>query len=136
MSLLGFVSFLIMLPKEYRLKRMKDFEILFKEGSFVASDLVTAKIWKINPEKYPKRKYSQADLKIGFVAGLKVSKIAVSRNRIKRQMREIVRLLLREEKIRPGFMLAFVAKPAAVGQDYAGLEKSILAILRQARLLK
>ena len=55
-----------MLPKEYRLKRMKDFEILFKEGWFVNDEFLTAKIWKITPEKYPKRDYKEDDLKIGF----------------------------------------------------------------------
>lgn len=115
---------------------MKDFEILFKEGRFVASDLFTAKIWKINSDKYPRRKYTTEDLKIGFVVGLKVSKKAVVRNRIKRQMREIVRLLLKEDKIKSGFMLAIIAKPDAVDKDYGNLEKSILGILGKSYLLK
>ena len=71
-----------------------------------------------------------------MVVGLKVSKSAVARNRLKRQMREIVRLALQAEKIKAGFMLALIAKPAAAGKDYAELEKSILEVLKKARLLK
>lgn len=125
-----------MIPKEFRLKKMKDFEILFKEGRFVVDDFFTAKIWKINPDKYPRRKYTTEDLKIGFVVGLKVSKKAVVRNRIKRQMREVVRLLLKEDKIKSGFMLAIIAKPDAVDKDYGDLSKSILGILGKSYLLK
>ena len=125
-----------MLPNEYRLKRMKDFEILFKEGWFVAGNLLTAKIWKFNLEKYPKRDYKEDDLKIGFVVGLKVSKRAVDRNRLKRQMREVVRLLLKEVKIKNGFMIALMAKPEMLGVEYETVEKEVLNILKKGNLLK
>ncbi len=124
-----------MIPRKYRLKKMKDFEILFKEGRFVGADLVTAKVWKIDSEKYPRRKYSVEDLKIGFVVGLKVSKSAVKRNRLKRQMREVVRLLLKEEKIKKGFMVAVIAKKEMIGKEYEDIEKNILHVLKRAKLL-
>ena len=73
-----------MLILENRLRKMKDFNILFKEGEFVNGELLTLKIWKIDPKKYPKRKYEDDELRIGFVVGLKISKKAVKRNRIKR----------------------------------------------------
>lgn len=123
-----------MLPKEYKLKKMKDFEILFKEGRFVSGELFTAKVWKINPTKYPKRKYAEGDLKIGVVVGLKVSKSAVKRNRLKRQMREVVRLALKNEKIKVGFMVALIAKPSALGKDYEEIEKDIVNVFGKARL--
>lgn len=125
-----------MLPQEYRLKRMKDFEILFKEGWFVAGNLLTAKVWKINVEKYKKRDYKESDLKIGFVVGLKVSKKAVERNRLKRQMREVVRLLLKEGKIKSGYMIALVVKPEMLGADYEIVEKEVLDIFKKGNLLK
>lgn len=125
-----------MLPQEYRLKRMKDFEILFKEGWFVAGNLLTAKVWRFDVEKYKDRDYKVDDLKIGFVVGLKVSKRAVDRNRLKRQMREVVRLLLKEEKIRKGYMMAIVAKPEMLGVDYETVEQEVLNILKKGNLLK
>lgn len=124
-----------MLPKQYRLTRMKDFEILFKEGSFVGGNLADLKVWKISPIKYPKRKYSLDDLKIGFVVPMKISKKAVIRNRIKRQMREVVRLLLKENSIKSGYFMLFLAKKTAIGAEYTDIDDSILDLVRKTRLL-
>ncbi len=125
-----------MIPKEHRLKHMKDFDILFKEGRFVGGDLVTLKVWSINPEKYPRRKYNKDELKIGFVVGLKVNKSAVKRNRLKRQMREAVALLLKEEKIKNGYMVAVIAKKEMLEKEYKEIEKEIIKTFKGARLLK
>ncbi len=125
-----------MLPRQYRLIRMKDFEILMKEGRFYNSSLIQAKIWQIEPNKYPRRAYTISDLKIGFVVGLKIDKRAVVRNRLKRQMREVVRLLLKDNKLKTGFMILFMAKKEALNKDYKELELDVLSLLRQCRLLK
>lgn len=115
---------------------MKDFEILFKEGWFVVGNLLTAKVWRFDVEKYKDRDYKEDDLKIGFVVGLKVSKKAVDRNRLKRQMREVVRLLLKDDKIRKGYMVALVAKPQMLGVEYKTVEQEVLNILKKGNLLK
>lgn len=125
-----------MLPQEYRLKYMKGFEILFKEGKFYNSELTSAKIWRIEPGKYPRHKYGVNDLKIGFAVGLKVSKSAVKRNRIKRQMREVVRLLLKDGKLKTGFLVAFVAKKEMIGKEYGEIEKSVVEVLRKSGIFK
>jgi ribonuclease P protein component len=125
-----------MLPKDHRLRKMKDWDILFKEGSFVGDKFVTAKVWQIDPAKYPRREYSKKDLLIGFAVGLKVSKSAVKRNRIKRQMREVVRLLLKDRKIKKGFMIGIVGKKEMVGVEYDEIERNIVGVLKKARVLK
>lgn len=109
---------------------MKDFDILYREGRFVPGRLVQAKVWRIEPAKYPRRMYSTGDLLIGFVVSTKVSKSAVKRNRVKRQMREVVRLLLKEGKIKAGYMLALMAKPEIVGKEYKEIEAEIVASLK------
>jgi len=114
---------------------MKDFDILFKEGKFVGGQFLTVKYWKIEPEKYPRRKYETKDLKIGFVVGKKVHKSAVKRNRIKRQMREVVRLLLLESKLKIGFHVAFIAKPKVFGKEYVEIEKDVLSLLKRSGIL-
>ena len=111
---------------------MKDFEILFKEGRFVGGGLVTAKVWKIEPEKYPKRAYSREDLKIGFVVSTKISKSAVKRNRVKRQMREVVRLLLKDGRLKRGFMISIMAKSAILSKEYESIEEDVVAVLERA----
>ncbi|MFH1946721.1 MAG: ribonuclease P protein component [Candidatus Magasanikbacteria bacterium] len=124
-----------MLPSENRLKKMKDFEILFKEGKFVGGQFLTVKYWKTEPEKYPRRKYNTKDLKIGFVVGKKVHKSAVKRNRIKRQMREVVRLLLKENKLKIGFYIAFIAKPEILDRKYGEVEKDVLGVFKRSGVL-
>lgn len=125
-----------MLSQEYRLKKMKDFEILFNEGRFVAGKILNAKIWKIEPEKYPKRAYQISDLKIGFVASVKHEKKAVGRNRVKRQMREVVRLLVKDEKIKSGYFIAFLSTPKTFGAEYDDIASDITSILTKSRILR
>ncbi|MBP9695008.1 MAG: ribonuclease P protein component [Candidatus Magasanikbacteria bacterium] len=125
-----------MLPDQYRLKRDRDFEILFKEGQFVSGTLLTMKVWKIDPIKYPKRGYKTDDLLLGFVVSTKISKNAVVRNRLKRQMREVIRLLIKENRIKNGFMVGFLAKAEMIGKAYEEIETSMMEILRRASLLK
>jgi ribonuclease P protein component len=124
-----------MLPPKYRLRHMKDWKILFDEGRFVGGDFITLKIWKIDPEKYPRRKYSPQDLMIGFAVGTKIHKSAVKRNRIKRQMREVVRLLLKENKVENGYIVSVLAKPSILNKDYPEIEKEILALFKKTKLL-
>ena len=124
-----------MLTRPYRLTRMKDYEILFKEGRFVGGNLVNAKIWRIEPEKYPRRDYMKMDLKIGFVVSTKISKSAVKRNRVKRQMREVVRLLVKAGRIKTGFIIAILAKVNILGKEYNEIEISVMDVLSRGRIL-
>ena len=120
-----------MLPTKYRLVKMKDFEILMKEGRFVNGNFLNAKIWKIEPDKYPRRKYTVDDLHIGFAVGLGVSKKAVVRNRVKRQLREIIRLLLKDDKIKHGYHVLVMAKANVVGKEYVEIEREVGELLRR-----
>jgi len=113
---------------------MKDFEILVKEGKFVAGKFLNAKIWLLDPEKYPRRKYTTNDLRIGFAVGLGISKKAVVRNRIKRQLREIIRLLLKEEKIKHGYHVLVMAKKEVVGKEYGEIEKEVGELLKRCKI--
>lgn len=124
-----------MLQRENRLKKMKDWDTLFKEGRFVNGDLITLKVWKIEEDTYPRRAYHVDDLKIGFVVSKKIEKSAVKRNRIKRQMREVVRLLLKEGKITSGYMVGMMAKSQVLGKSYDDIEQDVYKVLQKARLL-
>ena len=124
-----------MLPREHRLTRERDFAILFDEGRFIAGNLVNAKVWRVDPEKHPNRGYKSDDLKIGFVVSAKISKSAVQRNRVKRQMREVVRLLLKEGGLKSGYHIAILAKESMLGQGYEPIQKSVRAVLQKAGIL-
>lgn len=123
-----------MIPKQFRLKKMKDIEILMKEGRFFGGKFVTAKMWKIDPKKYPKRNYTGDDLLIGFTAGKKISKLAVKRNTYKRKMREVVRLLLKENKVNKGVMMMFIAKPQIKDATFVDIQKDILDLIKKMRV--
>ena len=123
-----------MLQQENRLKRKRDIEITFSEGRFIAGNLLNLKIWKVDPLKYPKRKYIGDELQFAFVVGVKIDKRAVVRNRLKRQMREVVRLLMKDKKIQPGFFVMCMAKKEMIDQEYSKIDKDFVDSLRRARI--
>ena len=66
-----------MLLKENRLKKRKDFEILYKKGKSSGSKFLVFKYLKTQPED---------PIRIAFVISNKTEKSAIKRNRIKRQI--------------------------------------------------
>ncbi len=66
----------------------------------------------------------------GFSVSQRVGK-AVTRNRVKRLLREILRVML----LLPGWDIVFIARPQVAGADYAELRKEVAELLSRARLL-
>ena len=57
---------------------------------------------------------------------------AVNRNRLKRLLREIIRM----KSLRPGWDIVFILRPAAADADYHQLDKTISKLLVRAQLLE
>lgn len=67
----------------------------------------------------------------GFSVSQRIGK-AVTRNRVKRLFRQILRL----KSLEPGWDIVFIARPLAANANYAGLEKAIDDLLSRAQLLR
>jgi len=87
-----------MLPAKNRITKKEDFDAVYRQSRTVSAGNVVLKFRKNNFE------YSR----IGIVVGTKFSKLAVERNRIKRQLREIMRAEFK--KIYPGWDMVIIAQ--------------------------
>jgi len=109
--------------KEYRLRRNRDFQRTFKKGRSCGHPLLVL-IY---------RKNNQPVTRIGFSITKKFGK-AVQRNRIKRQLREILRLQYHD--LKQGYDLVFVVRKEARGASYHTLENAVNNLLKRGNLYK
>ena len=112
-----------MLKKEYRLKKRTAFNATYRTGTSFHKGGITVFCGKKKKEDFP--------TKIGFVVSKKIHKRAVKRNRIKRLMRESVRLYIKNT---PNFdtkymSLIFVATSRLLGMNFPEVDKSVKKIM-------
>lgn len=103
-----------MLPQKLRLNKTKDIENVSKKGKSIGSKFF---VLKYLPN-------SSKNSRIGFVISTKISKKAVERNKIKRQMREIIRTHINE--IPHGYDILFFTKVSIKDVNFSTLEETIL----------
>lgn len=105
--------------EEY-LTKPKQYALVYSKGKSWASNLLVVKSL---PNALTFSRY-------GFSVSQRVGK-AVTRNRVKRRLREIMRVTL----LKPGWDIVFIARPAAARADYASLKTSAESLLSRAHLL-
>ncbi len=105
--------------KEY-LTRPMQYALVYNEGSSWTSSLL---VMKILPNGLGLSRY-------GFSVSKRIGK-AVMRNKVKRWLREILRLT----PLKPGWDIVFIARRLAATADYANLEKSVKGLLSRAQLM-
>jgi ribonuclease P protein component len=110
----------VALPKSNRLKSRKDFQAVFREGIRRNGSYLTLRalkpLYSTKPSLDTASQNTQlidsvhlADTRIGISISTKVSKRAVVRNRIKRQITSVLYKIL--PKLSPGWRLVFIVKP-------------------------
>jgi ribonuclease P protein component len=108
------------LGKGERLRKDAEFADVSKRGRSWACESV---VLKAVPNSLNSNRY-------GFVVGKRVGS-AVARNRVKRRLREIVRLAPTE----PGWDIVLIARPRARTASYLELKSAVERLLQRARVL-
>lgn len=129
-----------MLPTPNRLTKVRDFNLVIKHGRWISGPFVDLKFLELakNQNYFPKKEdldKFKKQLRLALVVGLKVSKSAVVRNRLKRQMREAVRLLLKDGRLKEGFYGMIVAKKGIETKEYAEISKEIELLFSRAKII-
>ncbi len=106
--------------EEY-LTKPQQYALVYSKGSSWVSNVV---VMKALPNGLTLSRY-------GFSVSKRVGK-AVTRNRVKRLLREILRIM----PLKSGWDIVFIARPAAAASDYTSLKKSVEGLLSRAHLLE
>lgn len=118
------------LPKENRLRDWRDFRTIYSQGirqhshHLVLRALLASKL---------DRQLAEEPTRIGISISQKVSKKAVVRNRIKRQIRAALIELL--PVISPGWKIVIVVRSPAVKCKYEHFLQELKQLLEKARII-
>jgi ribonuclease P protein component len=134
----------VALPKVNRLRHRQEFNAIYQSGLRRSTSNLTLRAW--HPVKRLKQaKSPQLDPennlgtesgfppRIGISISQKVSKRAVVRNRIKRQIRAVLQQLL--PQIAPGWQLVIVVKPNATQCGYEQFLQELKQLLISAEVI-
>lgn len=101
-----------------------DYDLVYRLGRETSCDMIKLKA----------RNNGQKISRFGIIVSLKFSGLAVKRNRVKRQIREIIRK--NAAKIKSGYDLVFFAQKIAGKTDFKSeeIEKALIKTLEKARL--
>lgn len=108
--------------QRYRVRQNKRFQEIRRTGRSYTNELL---VLCVLPNQLP---YSR----FGFSVSSRIGN-AVVRNRIKRQLREAIRL--RMDSIKPGWDLVFIARNPIRSADYHQMDAACARLLRRAHLL-
>jgi ribonuclease P protein component len=111
------------LPKARRLVRPAEFARVKSEGTAQRGRTL---VLGVLAEKEEKR------FRVGFVTSKRIGG-AVARNRVRRRLRDVVRT--QQWKLRTGFWLVVIARPAAAHASYSVLKDEWLRLAERASIL-
>ena len=112
-----------MLSQANRLKKKKDFAMVFKKGKSFKENFLYLKIKKSNLKSS----------RFGFIVSKKFSKKATIRNKIKRRLSELIRIKL--PLIKKGIDGVIIVIPGLEINDFWELEEIINKLFKKANLI-
>lgn len=129
-----------MLQQDNRLRKLRDFNLVMKHGQWVSGRFLDIRVLELakNQNFFPKKEDPESfkkQLKLAIAAGLKVHKSAVKRNRVRRQIREAIRLLIKDGAIKTGYYILVVAKKDVLDKDYAEISQELNLLLSRGKVL-
>jgi ribonuclease P protein component len=116
-----------MLPAPYRLRDRRAFQAIYHAGQRRSTAGLTL-LFQPMPaggEGIPSQ--------VGLAVSKKVDKSAVRRNRLRRRLREAIRLLC--PQLKPGYQLLFIPKPNLLTYKWPELQAEVRYLLQKADLL-
>jgi ribonuclease P protein component len=113
-----------MLAKKYRLVKERDFKRVNSKGLSFFSTLFRLRLLK-NSELFNR---------FAVVVTTRLSKKATKRNRLRRQLTEIIRL--HQAELKTGYDAVLMVKTDALKKDYEELEQDFLYLVKKAKLVK
>ncbi|MGF1590055.1 MAG: ribonuclease P protein component [Pleurocapsa sp.] len=123
------------LPKTHRLRDRKDYRAVYEQGIRRYSPHLTLIALSIESKAIESKAdaLSSSETKIGISISKKVSKKAVVRNRLKRQIKSVVRTNL--PWIRSGWKIVIVVKPKAIECKYEHFLRELEELLKQTKII-
>ncbi|NEP01866.1 MAG: ribonuclease P protein component [Symploca sp. SIO2E9] len=129
------------LPQANRLRHWRDFQTVYQKGNRLSSRYLSLRCLRAKqnavgsslPAAWGLNNQSEFSTRIGISISQKVSKKAVIRNRIKRQLRAVLRQFLPQMSL--GWDIVIVVRPSAKECDYAQFLRELKQLLVEAEVL-
>lgn len=112
-----------MLPRRFTLSKSDGINTILKKGDSVKSRLLVGRY----------KKNDKGHHRFSVIVSHKISKKAVERNRIRRQIHEIIRLNLEKLPQNTHFDLLILPKTAIIGKTYDQIEENFLHLIPNLR---
>ncbi|MCY4449967.1 MAG: ribonuclease P protein component [Chloroflexi bacterium] len=109
------------ISREQRLRRQRDFQALREHGASRAHPLL---VMRAMPNSLPRARF-------GFVVSKRSAPLSVTRNRVRRRMREAVRAL----PFQDGWDVLLIARQSTAEASFDALQGATASLARRLRLL-
>ena len=110
------------ISREQRLRRQRDFQALREHGASRAHPLL---VMRAMPNSLPRARF-------GFVVSKRSAPLSVTRNRVRRRMREAVRAL----PFQDGWDVLLIARQSTAEASFDALQGATASLARRLRLLE